>query len=604
MIMSSDNDPTTMSTECPNRLWPRDRFGEHLEEARDRRLDVIEKLIEPFDDQPLNEGNEDEKTVVEYDGETVVPFGYQKGLGYETDFGNTEDRYEEFIAAVRTTEQTEAEYPAGGSRPLVSPPSAHSVATEGTDPWIGAMPPAPEHDDPATFLEMLEVYLATHVRDVPFAAYDEKSDLADHLGGDGWLVDAFEWDRDTVADALPSHESTILDWIAEPGDGLFRDDFPGCRVGPYASQHLVHDVPIGAQTLDVRVAPFVEGPFGTTFDEHAEIVRSDRPGAEPGHAEGPVSVESGGKEYAHAGIDLASQVRDDPAYQPYLLAALQLFLWGVPYADDVPYESREDSVLPYIDGGAVALLDLLGRVTRNALLAAWHQKWYVHRRLRPETYAGRLQVAMADGLDDPFDPAEDVPAFTNFDVPSGLFDESKGSGGGSALVPLTYPEGSPAHPAYPSGHSTIAGACATVLKTFFAEESYADIADRTDDFTARVSPDGGEPRAVDDPSALTVHGEINKLASNVGMGRIFAGVHYRTDHVYGMMLGEQIAVATLCDHFNAEERDRPPLAAIDVDEPLTFEPLVDGLVDEPTVSSETFAQLREGTVESGGNLPG
>lgn len=292
-----------------------------------------------------------------------------------------------------------------------------------------------------------------------------------------------------------------------------------------------------------------------------------------------------------------------------MLATLQLFSWGVPYAEDIPYEPHDDTVLPYIDSGAVALLDLLGRGTRNALLAAWYQKWYVHRRLRSETYAGRLQVAIEEGRDDPFALAgDDLPPFTNFEVPCGLFDGSKG--GGSTLLPLSYPEGSPAHPAYPSGHSTIAGACSTVLKTFFADESYADIANRMDDFAARKSPNGkgGDNfNPVGDPSALTVHGEINKLASNVGMGRIFAGVHYRTDHVYGMMLGEQLAVVTLYDHFKLKspEIPRPPVAAPSpIPKPLKYDPLIADLVDEPKITPVTFAELSEGTVESGGNLPG
>ena len=34
------------------------------------------------------------------------------------------------------------------------------------------------------------------------------------------------------------------------------------------------------------------------------------------------------------------------------------------------------------------------------------------------------------------------------------------------LLGLTYPEGSPLHPSYPSGHATLAGACITVIKAF------------------------------------------------------------------------------------------------------------------------------------------
>jgi hypothetical protein len=46
---------------------------------------------------------------------------------------------------------------------------------------------------------------------------------------------------------------------------------------------------------------------------------------------------------------------------------------------------------------------------------------------------------------------------------------------------------------------------------------------------------------------LTVGGELNKLASNIAIGRDFAGVHYRSDGVEGIKLGEAIAISILRD---------------------------------------------------------
>ena len=50
--------------------------------------------------------------------------------------------------------------------------------------------------------------------------------------------------------------------------------------------------------------------------------------------------------------------------------------------------------------------------------------------------------------------------------------ELEGGGGGirrngNYFIPLSYPEGCPLHPSYPSGHATAAGAAVTVLKWFF-----------------------------------------------------------------------------------------------------------------------------------------
>ena len=46
---------------------------------------------------------------------------------------------------------------------------------------------------------------------------------------------------------------------------------------------------------------------------------------------------------------------------------------------------------------------------------------------------------------------------------------------------------------------------------------------------------------------MTIVGEINKLASNVSLGRDFAGVHYRLDGTGGMLSGEEYAISFLQD---------------------------------------------------------
>ncbi|MEC8493858.1 MAG: phosphoesterase, partial [Planctomycetota bacterium] len=52
---------------------------------------------------------------------------------------------------------------------------------------------------------------------------------------------------------------------------------------------------------------------------------------------------------------------------------------------------------------------------------------------------------------------------------------------------------------------------------------------------------------------LTIGGELDKLASNIAIGRNIAGVHWRTDGHYGMRLGEELAIGLLRDY----SRTRP-----------------------------------------------
>jgi hypothetical protein len=54
---------------------------------------------------------------------------------------------------------------------------------------------------------------------------------------------------------------------------------------------------------------------------------------------------------------------------------------------------------------------------------------------------------------------------------------------------------------------------------------------------------------------LTVGDELNKLASNIAIGRNAAGIHLKSDYVQGMLLGELVAIELLTEQartFNEE----------------------------------------------------
>jgi hypothetical protein len=105
-------------------------------------------------------------------------------------------------------------------------------------------------------------------------------------------------------------------------------------------------------------------------------------------------------------------------------------------------------------------------------------------------------------------------------------------------------EGSPTHPAYPTGHGAVAGACITVLKFFFdgtfaIAKPLMPTSDGT--ATAAYTPASGEP-------PLTVNGELHKLAHNIGFGHgIHAGIPWRSDTDTSIELGEAAALSYLRD---------------------------------------------------------
>jgi len=133
-------------------------------------------------------------------------------------------------------------------------------------------------------------------------------------------------------------------------------------------------------------------------------------------------------------------------------------------------------------------------------------------------------------------------------------------GGRNLYLPLQYPEGSPAHPAWPAGHAVVAGACVTVLKAMLSvlyahEETTAGQATtiswrekpwpQENCSAVEATADGSALRDPTTPSDITLVGELNKLASNVALGRNMAGVHYRSDGDEGILLGEQVAIKFL-----------------------------------------------------------
>ena len=157
----------------------------------------------------------------------------------------------------------------------------------------------------------------------------------------------------------------------------------------------------------------------------------------------------------------------------------------------------------------------------------------VHRRIRPEVFAGRIDRALYGSANYP------VHAEILNSVGS-----SRRLGAyltpGVGLLPMAFPEGSPTHPSYGAGHATVAGACTTILKAWF-DESFVIPNPVVPDVTGTsLLPYTGR-------FDLTVGGELNKIASNVALGRNMAGVHWLSDATESLKLGEAVAISVLRD---------------------------------------------------------
>jgi hypothetical protein len=251
------------------------------------------------------------------------------------------------------------------------------------------------------------------------------------------------------------------------------------------------------------------------------------------------------------GRQLGSTVHIDLVFQHFYEAAAVLLNAGATVGSQILVGAKEGNFL----GGPVLTTTGIAEVSRHALRAAWVQKWRKHLRLRPEAMAARVVAEEAGDIDagtvhaDLMSSAV-IQKVKDFNVANG--------GDNEAFLPLQYAEGSPTHPAYPAGHATISGACATFLKIMFADAAWSSLGlgekQANDDGSALENYDGSDKDAAGaGDSGITIHGEINKLAHNIALGRDYAGVHYRSDSE--LLLGEKVAIQYYKDQkalFNEE----------------------------------------------------
>jgi len=323
---------------------------------------------------------------------------------------------------------------------------------------------------------------------------------------------------------------------------LFRDGSAGSRKGPFISQFLLKDVPYGVQTISQRNKTRPAGDDRMCTSAEWLNIQDGQPPAQP-EAFDPV------RRYIRNGRDLAELVHHDVPLQAALNAALLIIAPGQGDDDTDPKAAPlvHDENNPYrLNGGYTQqeafatfgngdALDLIGRIVNLALRGAWAQKWLVHRRLRPEACGGGIHAQKTGAA---------YPMWTQMmqsPVLSWVYDRNNllnGSSGGTYLLSQAYPGGSPLHPAYPSGHSTYIGAAVTMMKALFKDRAVVD----------PVQPDASGTSLVPyQGPTLYLFDELDKLASNIGLGRLFAGVHYRSDHEQAVRLGELIALRVLQD---------------------------------------------------------
>jgi len=443
---------------------------------------------------------------------------------------------------------------------------------EGPDAWAVTMPPAPALGSDELTAEMAEVYAQALLRDVPFTKIVDGS--GEKVENVVEALNNLKWFNKECGLSPAERSRKRKKFVKEDGGGyqtLFRGITPGDDIGPYISQFLLvgnkglgdaHNpkdgyIAYGSVRIDQRVRVAKEKDYMTTWDEWFDVQNgADLRGLEKYYGNCEKNPEY---RFITTPRDLATYVHYDALYEAYLNACLILLGDKVPFDPGIPFQGPDflDHQQGFAHFGGPHILSLVTEVATRALKAVRYQKFNVHRRLRPEVLAARLtrykkfetegrikdsvldvdelnRMIKADGLKDLLE----LVAARNREI--NCDDDPN-----NWLLPMAFPEGSPMHPSYGAGHATVAGACVTILKAFFDHGHPLTVAG--DDKHAFVPhTDGSCLNCVKiEHGSLTVEGELNKLASNIAIGRDWAGVHYFSDYIESLRMGEQIALGIL-----------------------------------------------------------
>nr|QKI80119.1 vanadium-dependent haloperoxidase [Asparagopsis taxiformis] len=435
---------------------------------------------------------------------------------------------------------------------------------QGPDAQAVTMPPCPRLNSHELVTEMTELYYMALLRDVPFTHFN-KHHLVQSAVHD---MNHTHWTRSNRC-CLPRperrrHRSKFTT------DNIFRGVTPGDITGPYISQFLLvgtkglgdaHEetegyVQYGATRIDQRVRtvePKID--YMTTWAAYLDVQNGADLRRHSTYAKPP------SYRFISTPRDLATYVHYDALYQAYLNACIILLDINAPYDGGLPFTADDavDKQQGFATFGAPHVLTLVTEVATRALKAVRFQKYAVHRRLRPEAVGGLLEQYrryggghsdlayiirpirhLADSLssDLMFMVAKENGRQNSSITDNGHPRSHDEGSDDTHLLSMAYAEGSPMHPSYGAGHATVAGACVTILKAFFDHTFKLP-------FAYVSSSDGRKLKTVKLSRKLTVEDELNKLAANISIGRSWAGVHYYSDYVESIRLGEEVAIGML-----------------------------------------------------------
>lgn len=438
----------------------------------------------------------------------------------------------------------------GSQRRLGNPQAGVAYQLENVAVTQLAAPPAPAIASADAAAETVELYWAAIVRDVPFINYGSDTNIAAAISD---LNARFKFyaglpqfeivppGRPARPEprGFPTQPMTPLGQIPGPGNNitvktLFRGFTKGDQIGPFISQFLIRDVPFGPQTFPAKIQPAVAQDYMMTPTTWLNVQKGCLPS--------PLPLLPTPRLISNA-RDLSRYIEFCFVTQPYNNALGLLMMmpdaqrtdgggYGIAFGPTNPY-NHSCTQEGFVTFGMTHILALIQKAAFAAHTHTWHEKWHVHRRLRPEEYCGWVNFKLRNERSYPIHPVIGT---------STVIPKIAAKTGGYYFLPQAYPEGSPIFPSYTAGHATAAGACVTILKAFFN-----DLAPLPNPKQPNATGSALVAYTGSDANQITVGGELNKLAANIGFGRDLAGVHWRSDNAASILRGEDVAISLLED---------------------------------------------------------
>ena len=431
-----------------------------------------------------NQNNGDEQNVPGAASQFTKTFSHDATTGLPDATGIAS--YQQLVKAINNGQQADfnAIVRVAGSNKLVNPQGALAFSLQGAESSLFSIPLFPTMNSPELAANMIENYLMVLCRDVVFSDYG--TGLGTDTPGLGASASKTN-DAAAVLQALgsayvgPRNNGGVVD-----ANVIFRCNSYGSLIGPMVSQFLLQPIRTVAPALLSSTPPFLifsqqrpiaqSREFNVIFSDFIAIQNGLIPRpylASDFHA---VNVR-----YMITGRDLGSYVHWDVDYEAFYNAAIILAQFGFPFSTSLPYmNGATTNEAPFATMGIIDAFGLIGDVATEAIKVTWAQKWRANRACRPEGFSGSVHNIKVTGSN-PFNINNSLfVAHAGVDVLANILAHNQAQAGlpgnpftmGDAstyLLTQLYPEGSPAHPTYPQGHSTIAGACITVIKAIWED---------------------------------------------------------------------------------------------------------------------------------------